>query len=135
MLPKLSTEGWQKLLDTQEYRLPEYLAKKLRDKSSVMVVNEYDNFEVLRDYILFFVEGYEQLSNRKNRIEKKLDELIDTLEFGKNLKEIRGIETLTVARIIAYTGNPYRFKSGKEVVSFAGLIPKSKQSGSWIWKR
>lgn len=129
MLPKLSTEGWQKLLDTQEYRLPEYLAKKLRDKSSVIVVNEYDNFEVLRDYILFFVEGYEQLSNRKNRIEKKLDELIDTLEFGKNLKEIRGIETLTVARIIAYTGNPYRFKSGKEVVSFAGLIPKSKQSG------
>ena len=26
-------------------------------------------------------------------------------------------------------GNPYRFKSGREVASFAGLIPKSDQSG------
>ena len=129
MLPKLSIEDWQKLIDAKEYRLPEHLAIKLRDKSSVMVVNKHDNFETLRDYILFFVEGYEQLSNRKGKIEKKLEELIDSLDFGENLKEISGIETLTVARIIAYTGNPYRFRSGKEVVSFAGLIPKSNQSG------
>lgn len=75
------------------------------------------------------VEGYEQLEKRKNQIEEKLEKLIDSLDFGDNLKEIDGIETLTVARIIAYMGNPYRFKSGKEVASFAGLIPKSNQSG------
>lgn len=128
-LPKLSLEDWQRLLDTEEYKLPKYLAIKLRDRSNLIVVTEHKNFKTLRDYIVFLVEGYEQLANRKKTIEEKLKELIDSLDFGKNLKEIKGIETLTVARIIAYMGNPYRFKSGREVASFAGLIPKANQSG------
>lgn len=78
---------------------------------------------------MFLVEGYEQLERRKEKLEEKLNQLIEGLDFGKNLKEISGIETLTIARIIAYMGNPYKFKGGREVASFAGLLPKADQSG------
>lgn len=128
-LPELSFEDWQRLLSTDSYQLPKHLAIKLRDRSNTIVVSQHKNFKTLKDYIIFLVEGYEHLAQRKKTIEEKLTELIDSLDFGKNLKEIKGIETLTVARLVAYMGNPYRFKSGKEVASFAGLIPKSNQSG------
>lgn len=129
ILNKLSVEDWQKLLNTEEYKLPNYIAKNLRDKCSVMVVSEHNNFEVLKDYINYIVEGYELLEERKKKIEESLEKLVDSLDFGENLKEIKGIETQTISRVIAYMGNPYRFKSGKEVASFAGLLPKSDQSG------
>ncbi len=128
-LPQLSLKDWQRLLSTRDYELPKHLAIKLRDKSKTVVVSEHKNFKTLRDYIIFLVEGYEQLGSRKKTVEEKLEELTDALDFGRNLKQIDGIKTLTVARIIAYTNNPYRFKSGKEVASFAGLIPKANQSG------
>jgi transposase len=128
-LPRLGLKDWQRLLGTQVYELPKHLAIKLKDKANTIVVTGHKNFQTLREYIVFLVEGYEQLISRKKIIEEKLEELIDALDFGSNLKEIKGIQTLTVARIIAYMGNPYRFKSGKQVVSFAGLIPKADQSG------
>lgn len=128
-LAELNIEDWQKLLSTDNYQLPKYIAIRLRDRSNNMVASEHKNFKTTREYIVFLVEGYEQLANRKKSIEEKLNELIGSLEFGENLTEINGIKTLTVARIIAYMGNPYRFKSGREVASFAGLIPKSDQSG------
>jgi len=129
MLPGLGTKDWQLLLNTKDYKLPKHLAERLKQKSSQIIVTKHDNFKIMRDYIAFLVEGYEQLIKRKQIIEKNLEELIDTLNFGINLKEIKGIETLTVARIIAYMGNPYMFRSGKQVASFAGLFPKADQSG------
>lgn len=129
ILNKLNVEDWQKLLDTEEYKLPKHLARNLINKSSVMVVNEHNNFKMLREYVNFLVEGYEQLEERKKKIKESLDEIVDSLDFGVNLKEIEGIKTLMISRIIAYMGNPYRFMGGKEVASFAGLIPKSDQSG------
>jgi transposase len=128
-LPQLGLKDWQRLLGTEGYELPKHLAIKLRDKGNTIVVTRHKNFKTLREYVIFLVEGYEQLIIRKKIIEERLEELIDTLDFGRNLKEIKGIQTLTIARIIAYTSNPYRFKSGKQVVSFAGLIPKADQSG------
>jgi transposase len=125
----LSAEDWIRILSTSDYRLPLHQAKKLKNRSLSIVSNRHNNFKTTKEYIVFLVEGYEHLEERKEKIENKLDKLIDSLEFGKNLKEIDGIQTLTVARIIAYMGNPYRFKSGKEVASFAGLTPKSNQSG------
>lgn len=129
LLPTLTVEGWQKLLSSGDYKLPVYLAIRLQNRSNNIIVSEHKNFKTIKDYIIFLVEGYEQLEKRREIIKEKLNNLIDSLDFGKNLKEINGIETLTVARIVAYMGNPYRFKSGKEVASFAGLIPRSNQSG------
>lgn len=128
-LTTLRIEDWQRILSTEDYKLPKHLALRLKNKSDNMIVSEHSNFNTTRDYIIFLVEGYEQLEKRRETIKDKLNLLIDSLDFGENLKEINGIETLTVARIVAYMGNPYNFKSGKEVASFAGLIPKSNQSG------
>lgn len=128
-LAKLSIEDWIKLLSNESYQLPKYIAIRLKDRSNSMVATEHKNFNATKEYIIFLVEGYEQLAQRKTKLEESLDKLIGKLEFGENLKEIRGINTLTVARLIAYMGNPYRFRSGKEVASFAGLLPKSNQSG------
>ena len=129
ILSELEVEDWQKLLNTEEYKLPNHTAKNLRDKCSDIVVNVHKNFKVLRNYINYIIKVYEQLEERKKKVTEGLEELVDSLYFGDNLKEIEGIKTLTISRIIAYMGNPYRFKSGKEVASFAGLIPKSNQSG------
>lgn len=129
IISNLTIEDWQRILSTEDYKLPKHLATRLMNGSNEIVTSAHSNFKTTRDYIIFLVEGYEHLEKRREIIRKKLDSLIDSLDFGENLKEINGIETLTVARIVAYTGNPYNFKSGKEVASFAGLIPKSNQSG------
>lgn len=128
-ISNFTIEEWQEILSTEDYRLPEHLAIRLINRSSEIVTSTHSNFSTTKEYIIFLVEGYEQLEKRREIIKSKLNPLIDSLDFGENLKEISGIETLTVARIIAYLGNPYNFKSGKEVASFAGLIPKSNQSG------
>ena len=129
LLSNLSVDEWQKMLSTKEYALSRHLAVRLRERSNSIVTSKHKNFNKIKEYITFLVEGYEQLERRKLQIEESLDELIETLDFGENLKEIGGIKTLTISRIIAYTRNPYRFKDGKKVASFAGLIPKSEQSG------
>lgn len=128
-LPKLSTEAWQKLLSIDGYRLSKPLAMELKNKSNNLVFSKHQNFKIVKDFILFLVEEYEQLARRKERIRVKLDELIYSLEFGESIKELRGIQTFTIARMLAYMGNPYRFRSGKEVAAFAGITPKSDQSG------
>lgn len=128
-LPHLTFKGWQRLLNTDDYKVPQHLIKRLKEKCNNIVVGEHKNFNTTKDYIIFMVEEYEHLEKRKEKIEKQLQVLIDALDFGENLKEISGIKTLTIARTIAYLGNPYRFSSGKEVASFAGILPKSNQSG------
>ena len=128
-LHKLDTKDWQRLLSTKEYHLPTHMANNLKERCSQIRVYKHSSFNTTRDYISFMVEGYEQLEKRKEAIKEKLDELIEGLDFGNNLLEIKGLSTLSIARIIAYTSNPYRFKSGKEVACFAGLLPKADQSG------
>jgi len=128
-LPNFDIKDWQKILSTDEYQLPMNISKKLKEKCSQISVSRLSNFETIRDYITFMVEGYEQLEKRRTLLEEKLGKLIEGLDFGPKLMEIGGLSTLSIARIVAYTSNPYRFKTGKEVASFAGLLPKADQSG------
>lgn len=128
-LIKLDIKDWQELLSTKEYELPNYIAKKLKERCSNIRAYKCNNFNNIKDYISFMLEGYELLEKRKVQIEENLSKLIEGLNFAENLIEIGGLSTLSIARIIAYTSNPYRFKSGKEVACFAGLLPKADQSG------
>src|SRR5699024_2020612 len=82
ILPSLNPEDWEKMLSTQEYKLPKYLAVRLSSRSKSLVISEYKNFDTMKEYIIFLVEGYEQLEKRKNQIEEKLQKLIDSLDFG-----------------------------------------------------
>lgn len=128
-LPTLSKMDWKVMLRTKEYELPDYIADRLAGRCKELIVSSHKQYKTLKGYIIYLVDCYEQLESRKNRIEENLENLIIELPFGENLLEIKGLGILTIARLIAYMGNPYKFMSGKQVASFAGLVPKANQSG------
>ncbi len=48
----------------------------------------------------------------------------------RQLLSIVGFHVIAAATYYAYVGDPWRFASGKHVVSFVGLAPRVKQSGT-----
>ena len=59
----------------------------------------------------------------------ELKKCLDQLKYLDNLYEIKGGGVRTLGRFVAYLGNPLNFKTGAQVVSFAGLISPQDQSG------
>lgn len=48
---------------------------------------------------------------------------------AKILRSAPGIGSVLAATVLAFIGDPRRFKSGKQVASYAGLVPRVYQSG------
>src|SRR5262249_15530291 len=50
-------------------------------------------------------------------------------ERVRRLRTIPGVGPRTAEAVVAYLGDAGRFKSGKEVSAYAGLVPRQHQSG------
>lgn len=62
-------------------------------------------------------------------VEKKLDEIGDSDEGVKRLRGIPGVGPRLAEAVVAFLDEPGRFKTGKQVGSYAGLTPRQYQSG------
>lgn len=70
-----------------------------------------------------------QYEQGMKEIEVEMEKCLNQLKYLDNLYEIKGIGVRTLGRFVAYLGNPLNFKTGAQVVSFAGLVSPQDQSG------
>lgn len=69
----------------------------------------------------------ESIDRQLKTIDRKLDELAD--ERTKLLRTLKGVGERLSEAVVLYLDDPKRFKSGAEVASYAGLVPKQIESG------
>ena len=58
--------------------------------------------------------------------------MLDELELTELATSIPGVSAVGAAAILAETGDPHRFASGRALVKHAGLAPREKLSGTFI---
>jgi transposase len=62
-------------------------------------------------------------------VEAKLDALAKADEGVKLLTTIPGVGVRTAEAVVAYLGDPGRFRNGRQVSAYAGLVPRQFQTG------
>lgn len=62
-------------------------------------------------------------------ITRRLDQYAKQSAAIRLLQTIPGVGPRTAEALVAYIGNPHRFKNGKQVAASLGLVPKQMESG------
>lgn len=70
------------------------------------------------------------LNGQLAQVEKTLKQWERDQERLTNLKTAPGIGRVVGLALIAFLGNPRRFRTGKQVAAYVGLVPRVYQSGS-----
>lgn len=84
--------------------------------------------EILKEYLLTF----ENLTDKIERLDKRIDELAAKEEYGKNVKKLScflGVQTQTALSSIVEVGDFKRFSSAEKFASYLGLVPGEDSSG------
>ena len=72
---------------------------------------------------------YEQVAGAINRIEKCLDQLAASDARVRLLRTVPGVGPRLAEALVAIIDDPHRFKNGKQVAAYVGLVPRLFQSG------
>jgi len=75
---------------------------------------------------LIALEGVQQ---QLKRVEEKLDSLARNDERIRRLQTIPCVGPRTAELLVAVIDDPHRFRRGKQVASYVGLVPRQYQSG------
>lgn len=70
-----------------------------------------------------------QLDERIRAVERQLESMAGGLPAVKNLRTVPGIGLLTSTALVAFVGDPARFRSGRRFASYLGLVPRERSSG------
>src|SRR5262249_53655882 len=70
-----------------------------------------------------------QIRERADEAEAKLDALAKQNHDVQLLETVPGLGPRTAEAIVAYLHEPKRFRSGKQVSAYVGMVPRQYQSG------
>jgi len=70
-----------------------------------------------------------QVTDAIEEIDRDLETFCKENELCQNLDEIEGIGPLTATALIAYSGNPYTYRNGRQFAASLGLVPGHTQTG------
>lgn len=82
-----------------------------------------------------FARHLEDLQQRVAELERAIAETLREDEDGRRLQGIPGIGPLQAATIRAELGDVHRFATVDEVVAYAGLDPRTRQSGAFVGQK
>ncbi len=85
--------------------------------------------ELWRGLLELALAEYHQVRQRLDQAGAKLDALAGADEGVRTLETIPGVGTRTAEAVVAHLGDPARFRTGKQVSAYAGLVPVQYQSG------
>ncbi|MHC4176004.1 MAG: IS110 family RNA-guided transposase [Planctomycetota bacterium] len=85
--------------------------------------------ELWRGEVALELEALKDVSELLREVERKLDAFAATDASVKLLRTIPGVGRCTAEVVVAYLDDPQRFKNGRQVSAYAGLVPKQFQSG------
>jgi transposase len=72
---------------------------------------------------------FKQLTATLNRVEQRLELLAAADGRVKQLRTIPGVGARLAEAVVALMDDPRRFRNGKQVASYLGLVPRQYQSG------
>ena len=85
--------------------------------------------ELWRGELLLELNQLEALESQLSTIEQTLEEIAKKDAQIQRVQTIQGVGRVTAEAIVAYIDDPHRFKSTRQVGSYAGLVPRQYQSG------
>jgi transposase len=85
-------------------------------------------FELWRGRLHLALTELEQIIALIDQTEEKLDALAKADANVQRLQSIPGVGPRTAEAVVAFLPEPKRFKSGKQVSSYGGLVPRQYQS-------
>lgn len=77
----------------------------------------------------FILADWRELQRRITDTETRMVAILDDLGLTELVTSIQGLSAVNAAAILAETGDPFRFRSGRSVVKHAGLAPAEQTSG------
>jgi transposase len=85
--------------------------------------------ELWRGMLDLALTAYRQAAELVAAAEAKLDQLGKADDRVRLLDTMPGLGPRTAEAVVAHLGDPRRFKSGKQVSAYGGLVPRQYQSG------
>jgi transposase len=83
----------------------------------------------VRDHLRHLVELLRDLRHRLAEIDRELGELARVHPAARRLATIPGIGPVTATALLAVIGDIGRFRSGRHLAAYLGLVPKQHSSG------
>jgi transposase len=83
----------------------------------------------LHGILLTAASEIRELEERIRAVERQLESMAASLPAVKNLRTVPGIGLLTSTALVAFVGDPARFRSGRRFASYLGLVPRERSSG------
>ena len=81
--------------------------------------------------VQLLLEDWQLTKNRLTETERRMTGVLDELGLTALATSITGLSPVGAAAILAETGDPRRFATGRAVVKHAGLAPREKLSGAF----
>jgi transposase len=85
--------------------------------------------ELWRGLLEIALTEYRQAKELIDQAEAKLDALAEADAGVRLLETVPGVGPRTAETVVAYLGEARRFRTGKQVSAYAGLVPRQYQSG------
>ena len=86
--------------------------------------------DFLRRALLEALEEIEELRDKAESIRRELARLAEHMPAARNLMTVPGIGVLTATALVAFVGDPHRFRSGRRFAAYLGLTPREHSSGN-----
>lgn len=99
----------------------------LKEQSRPLAECEPEEF--WRGQLAMLLEALDHARTQEKELEHRLEQLAKSDAHVQRLLTIPGVGRRTAEVICAYLDDPKRFQSGREVSSYAGLVPVQYQSG------
>lgn len=104
-----------------------------RHRLSVTLADETNGLTPeFRTCLLNLQQHYREIERRILEIERQINALTQKAPEAPHLDSVPGIGPLTVAALLALIGDPRRFKSGREMSAYLGLVVRQNTSGDKI---
>jgi transposase len=81
--------------------------------------------------VALLLEDWQHAQDRISQTEQRMTAVLDELGLTALVTSITGLSPVGAAAILAQTGDPRRFATGRAVVKHAGLAPREKLSGAF----
>jgi transposase len=81
--------------------------------------------------VALLLEDWQLTQDRISQTEQRMTAVLDELGLTTLATSITGLSPVGAAAILAETGDPRRFATGRAVVKHAGLAPREKLSGAF----
>lgn len=91
---------------------------------------EVEPQELWRGQLYEELAQYDRMVECISRLDRKLDELAASNERVKLLRTIPGVGPRLAEAVVAIVDDPQRFRRGKQVAAYCGLVPRQFQSGT-----